>query len=349
MNKQNKGEKIFWLFISIFAICWLILQVLAHKNNPKENMPISKDKPVLKTIIQIVDDNKTIRKNLENIKTLKLINENLNLKITDLDKSIEDKVNQAFSSVYNSIDKFLDFHYSVVGEYTELIDAAINEIGNTVEEKLFGKMFDINLKEAKEQINRKYVEIFKKHFEYVETLATKDIDKTLNEQIFIKLNEDTKQRTSLQIIKLGSIVTTATTVKIISVVSTKIITKTATKLATKSVIKTSAKIAASSTAGTAGLSCGPFAWICSPVAATAAWFGTDAVVISADEYMNREDFRQDIIKMLDKEKKVIIEKLQTSYSLQFEKVSTTIQENLKNTTIKKKMKKTITIKNKIFK
>ncbi|MEA3387170.1 MAG: hypothetical protein U9Q66_02015 [Patescibacteria group bacterium] len=356
-NTMGKGEKIFWLFIAIFALGWLILQGLAykntHKNNQKQNISVSKNEPVLKTltktIIEIVDDNKTIRNNLENSETLKLLNENLNLKISNLNETIEYKVNQAFAPVYNNIDTFLNFHYSVVGEYTELIGAATNEIGSTIKDKLFGEIFDSNLKQVKEQVNHKYIETLKEHFNQIDTLATKDINKTLNSQIFSKLNEDIKQRTSVQIIKLGSIIGTATAVKIVGAVSAKIIAKTTTKLAAKSAIKTSAKVAASGTAGTAGLSCGPFAWICSPVAATVAWFGMDAIVVSADEYMNREEFKQDIIAMLDKEKGAITEKLQTSYSNQFEKDSQSIQENFKNSIIKKKVEKTITVKEKIFK
>jgi ribosomal protein L31E len=356
-NTMGKGEKIFWLFIAIFALGWLILQGLAykntHKNNQKQNISVSKNEPVLKTltktIIEIVDDNKTIRNNLENSETLKLLNENLSLKISNLNETIEYKVNQAFSPVYNKIDTFLDFHYSVVGEYTELIGAATDEIGSTIKDKLFGEIFDSDLEQVKEQVNHKYIETLKEHFNQIDTLATKDINKTLNSQIFSKLNEDIKQRTSVQIIKLGSIIGTATAVKIVGAVSAKIIAKTATKLAVKSSIKTAAKTAASGTAATVGLTCGPFVLICSSVAATVAWFGTDAIVVSADEYMNREEFKQDIIEMLDKEKGAIREKLQTSYANQFEKDSVAIQENLKNTIVKKKIEKTITIKERIFK
>ena len=347
---MGKGEKIFWLFIAIFLVVWLILQGLAYKNNQKQNISISKNEPVLqtitKTIIEIVDDNKTIRNNLENSETLKLLNENLKLKISNLNETIEYKVNQAFSPVYSNIDTFLNFHYSVVGEYTELIGAATNEIGSTIKDKLFGEIFDSNLKQVKEQVNHKYIKTLKEHFNQIDTLATKNIDKTLNSQIFLKLNEDIEQRTSVQIIKLGSIIGTAAVVKI---VSAKIISKTATKLATKAAIKTAAKSTASGTAATVGLSCGPFAWICSPVAAGVAWFGTDAIVVSADEYMNREEFKQDIIAMLDKEKEIITKKLQNSYANQFVKDSIAMQENLKNTVVKKKIEKTITIKEKIFK
>ena len=348
-NKIGKGEKIFWLFIAIFALFWLILQgkayINTHKNDKDQNILVGKSEPVLKTItktiIEIVDDNKIIRDNLENSETLKLLKENQNLKISNLNETIEYKVNQAFAPVYNNIDTFLDFHYSVIGEYTELVGAATNEISNTIKDKLFGEAFDNNLEQVKGQVNQKYIETLKEHFNQIDTLATKNINKTLNSQIFSRLNDDIQQRTSVQIIKFGSIIGTATTVKIIGAVTAKIIAKTATKLVTKSVIKTAAKTAASTTAATAGLSCGPFAWICAPVAATVAWFGTDAIVVSADEYMNRDEFKQDITTMLDNQKQELLDKMKFLYSEQFRIDSISIQNNFKNTTIKKEVKKTI--------
>ena len=354
-NTMGKGEKIFWLFIAIFAIVWLILQVLAYENlnNSKPNISLQNNEPVLelitKTIIEIVDDDKIIRNNLENSETLTLIKENLNLKVINLNETIENKVNLAFSPVYNNIDSFLDFHYSVVGEYTELINAARNEMTITIKDKLFGKEFNSSLEQVKKQVNNKYIELIKEHNDKVEILGTKDVDKILNFQILTKLEEDINSRASVQVIKLSSLLGTGVAVKIIAAVSTKIIAKSATKLAAKTAIKMTAKVAASGTAASVGLGCGPFAWICSPVAATIAWFGTDAIVISADEYMSREEFKQDIIAMLDKEKEEIIEKLQTSYSKQLEKDSIIIQESLKNTIIKKKIEKKITIREKIFK
>jgi len=352
MNEEKlmgKGEKIFWLFIALFALCWLILQGLAykntHKNDKDQNISIRKEEPLLKTItktiIEIVDDDKIIRNNLENSETLKMIKENQNLKISNLNGTIEHQVDQAFSPVYNNIDTFLDFHYSIVGEYTELVGVATNEIGNTIKDKLFGENFNNNLGQAKEQINQKYIDVIKEHFHQIDTLATKDINKTLNSKIFSRLDNDIEQRASIQIIKLGSIIGTATTVKIIGAVTAKIIAKTATKLAAKSAIKTTAKSAVSGTAATVGLSCGPFAWICSPVLAGVAWFGTDAIVVSTDEYMNRDEFKQEIITMIDNQKQELIDKMESSYSKQFLTDSIAIQDSFKNTTVKKEVKKTI--------
>ena len=51
----------------------------------------------------------------------------------------------------------------------------------------------------------------------------------------------------------------------------------------------------------AGL-CGPFAPLCGAVAAVVTWVTVDAVIVSADEIMNREELRQDIISQLESQK-----------------------------------------------
>jgi hypothetical protein len=350
---MGKFEKLFWLTIVILASIWLTLQVMAYLNVQKETDRLSKDEPVLtsfiKTIVEIIDDNNTIRHNLENAKTLEMLNKSLNENVSTLSDGIEDKVDQAFAPVYGNIDTFLDFHYSDVGEYTELIGAATSKVGSIIKDKLFGETFKHQLKQVNIEVNEQYMTALKEHFDKIDMYAKQDVDKTLNVEIFSKLNEDIEERLSVQGIKLGSVVGVAAAVKVVGAISAKIIAKTATKLAAKSAIKTGAKLAASGTAATAGLACGPLAFICSPIAGGVAWFGTDALVVSVDEYMNRDEFKEEIVQMLDIEKKAIKDKLRSSYVSQFKKDSAQKQEELKNTSVKKKVEKQITVKEKIFK
>jgi hypothetical protein len=352
-TSMSKFEKMFWITIVILAFIWITLQVMAYFNAGKESIFFSNNEPVLttsvKTIFEIIDDNNSIRHNLENFKTIEMLSQNLNDNILSLNGSIDQKVDEAFAPVYTNVDSFLDFHYSVVGEYTELIGAATSKVGSIIKKKLFGPTFNTQLQEVNKYVNQEYITALHDHYEQIDSHATKDINKTLNMVIFTKLNKDIEQRLSVQAIKLGSVVGAAAAIKIVGAVSAKIIAKTATKLAAKSAIKTSAKMAASGTAATAGLACGPLAFICAPVAGGVAWFGTDALIVSVDEYMNRDEFKQEILQMIDKEKKAIKDQLQTTYTNQFKEDSALKQKNLKETVIKKTVEKQITIKEMIFK
>lgn len=345
---MGKFEKIFWLVIAIFALIWLGLQLLAYQHishtKQQHNKPILTTS--IKTIIEIVDDNETIKNNLENNTTMHFLKENLAQNIHDMQHQADHQIELAFSPVYQNIDAFLDFHYSVIGEYTELGAAATGKIAETIKEKLFGREFDRYLNKAQQNINKTYIQNLQAHIEQIHIKATGDIDKTLNAKILQDLNADITQRFTQQKIKLGAFVGTAAAIKIISIISAKIAAKAASKIAVKTASKSTAKVASAGTAAAAGTLCGPFAWICSPLAATAAWFGTDALIITGDEYLNREDFKHEIIMMIDAQKAILKKRIKALYTQKFQSAAMHIQRRYKSTNLKKKVKRTI--KEKIF-
>jgi hypothetical protein len=345
-KKMGKFEKIFWITIAFFVFAYLILYFFAYKNTQHINKQTSQDeKPILKqhikTIIEIVDDNETIKNNLENNEAISSIQQNLELKKENMNLIIENRINQAFLPVYNNIDSFLDYHYSVIGEYSELGAAATGEIGESIKNRLFGEQFDTNLEQAQSQINNAYVEKLKEHIKHINDQALNDVNLSLNSDVLLKLNQDIEKRFTAQEVKVGLVLGSATAIKIISIIGGKIATKTVTKIAAKSTLKMTTKTTATSSAAAAGTLCGPLAWICSPVAATVAWFGTDAALISVDEYMNRDEFKKEITTMIDEQKNELTDKMKSLYSKQFSADSILVQNTFKNTTIKKEVKKTI--------
>jgi len=342
-KRMGRFEKIFWITIALFALIWSILQFLAYTHTrPKQH---TTNKPVLtesiKTIIALVDDNKTIRKNLENSKTMKFLQENLQKNIDNIKKSTDSQIDQAFEPVYNNIDAFLDFHYSVIGEYTELGAAATGKIAETIKKKLFGSAFDSYLTKAQNSINSAYLDNLQAHIKQINIKATKGIDKKLNAKILQDLNADIAQRFTLQEIKVGALVGTVAAIKIISIISAKIAVKASSKIAVKTAAKSTAKVASAGSAAAAGTICGPFMWICSPVAATVAWFGTDALIVTGDEYLHREAFKKEIITMIDKQKATLKQNIKERYTQKFHDDTMQIQAKYKNTKIKKKVKRTI--------
>ena len=353
-QKMSKFEKIFWGTIAIFFLIYLSLTLLAHQNIKDTGLvhnysePVSKDifRTVIKEIEIMVPDN-TIIENLKNIKIVSKIKDDLTLELGRLDTKIDTQVDQAFSHVYSNIDTFLDFHYSVLGEYTELTAAATGEIEQTIEEKLFGKNLQIYLNEAKQDIDVIYQLSLKKHFKEINKQALDGVDKELNGQVLQSLSKDIELRYKLQGTKLGIIILSKIVVKIISKVSTKIITKTGTKIAAKVAAKLAVKSAAAGAGATIGLACGPGAWVCSPLAAGALWFTTDVVVVSGDEYFHRDEFKREIIAMIDKQKIVFSERVKKVYFEDFKEQSNKLILQYKNTLVKKRSKRKIKIKEKI--
>ncbi len=345
-------EKIFWATIAIFFAVFLVLQVLAFQNRIKLENQQTEDKPVsqkiLKEIIRDVEKilpDDRIGKNLENNKTISLINQNLNVELRTLYGGIDTQIEKPFEEVYANIDDFLDFHYSVIGEYSELGAAATGEIEQTIQNRLFGSNFQKKINYSIQNIDKEYKTRVAKHLKNIDIYATKGIDQSLNFQALGKLQNDIQQNITIQQSKLGVVLVASIGAKIINVISAKLATKAASKLMAKGAIKIGTKASAATTGAAAGTLCGPFVWICSPIAATIAWFGTDAAIIAGDEYLNREEFKKEIIASIDKQKRELKKKIKKSYFSAFEKISKQTQESYKQLPIKRRVK----IRERIFK
>ena len=338
-------EKIFWTTIAIFFVAFIVLQILAFQNRIKlDNQPIE-DKPVsekifkeiIKDVERILPDER-ISKNLENNQTLGLINQNLNVELRGLYGGIDTQIEKSFEGVYTNIDTFLDFHYSVIGEYSELGAAATGEIEKTIQDKLFGSSFQTNIEQATQNIHQEYKTRVTNHLKNIDIHATKGVDQALNFQVLGKLQNDIQHNIVIQQSKLGIVLVAGIGAKVINVISAKLATKAASKLVAKGAIKIGAKVSAAGSGAAAGTLCGPLIWICSPIAATIAWFGTDAAIIAGDEYLHREEFKREIIASIDKQKRALREKIKNSYFLSFEKISKETQQNYKHAPIQKKVK-----------
>lgn len=325
-KSMSQFEKVFWITIIIIFTIWATLQ---YKTliQPSKDLP-----PIIKDII-VPDD--SIENNLD--KNKDVLDKTLQNKLKTLNQSIEYEINNIFTPVYNNIDTFLDFHYSVLGEYVELGSMAKGNIGQTLHEKLFNADFEDTITSATSNIESKFTQMLKQDKLETNNIATKNIDKKLNNEVLKSLNilQDTIIKTQLTKVALMS-----GTIVAGKLIAKKVASVAAGKLASKLVVKTAGKTltkgASASAAATVGLACGPGAIICSPLLAVAAWLGTDAVVVTIDEHFNREELKQDIINSIDTQKENLIKNMKQQYHNQFHKFHKTLIKELKNTKIKKK-------------
>ena len=337
-KKMGKFEKLFWIFIAVFVLIWIVLQVMTYFNSKDLVNDHENDSTILSTknFETIIEDNEFLKKNLRDSQTITVLKEALEVQNKNLTQSIDKQLDNAFDPVYDNIDTFLDFHYSVIGEYTELVAGATGEIASEIKERLFGTDFENYLKNSQDEINSVYIESLKNYLSDVDSEATKGVDKNLNLDILTHLTDDIAHRFTVEYVKVGVLAGGHMALKTINIVSSKLATKAGSKIATKVAAKTLTKGATVSTAAVAGAACGPFFWVCSPIAATAAWFGTDAIVVSGDEYFIREDFRNEIVSMLDSQKTSLATKLKNVYAEKLVKDSVSIQNKYENTPIKRR-------------
>lgn len=264
------------------------------------------------------------------------IDEKARAKINGL---IESTIKDAFVPVYGQIDSLADFHYSVIGEYTELIAVLGNRGGQQLQKILFEQVgFDERLNRAASAINSGVVETIGQAMSKLQNSLQTELRFSVEESklltnVFQLTVESVNTRFSGELLALragGAGVAAAITAG--SLAGKKAATSIATKVAAKASAKAAAKVAANNaTAITSGLVAtglcivlGPLAPVCGIVTAVIVWFSMDYVIVKLDEAMHRTEFKADIRRLIDDQKASITAQLQGNY----EKILTGISKGI---------------------
>lgn len=329
---MSKGEKLFWVVIIFFTIVYVVISILAS-NNLKDLITENTKPSVLEEYVTKYLPDDTIKNNIS--KGESIINKKLNEDLDDINSQIDKEVDELFVSIEKNVDTYLDFHYSVYGEYSELLSLAANDLTKDIQNKLFGAEFNQVFEDKINKINLSYKKKIEDHIQLINDIGIEGVDKDLNNASLEYMINDIENFRNV-ILGKSLLVGTATGTKVALAISARIAAKSLTKATTKVALKTASKVSTSGTAAAAGLWCGPLFWVCSPVAATTAWFATDAVVASADEMLNRDDFKNEIMSSLNESKNEIKYNLKKSIEDEFKLISEKVKETIKNTPVIKK-------------
>lgn len=326
--------KYFWNTILFFIVVSFVLLVAVFiKQNNQENTTNSKNPSktaITSNIVEIFSDE--IKQNLKN--KAPLILENFEATKDNINYIINSNLDGFFNTIIDeNLDSYLDFHYSVKGEYIQLFSMALGDINKLINEKLLGNNFNNKLNLVSNNIIEESYKSIENHLNFTKNLATTEVDLKLNQNSLSNLSEKIENNLKQNLVNTkATLITSAVATKLAISIATKV----SAKVAAKTTAKMSAKLATSSTAATSGVLCGPAVAICGTIAGIVTWFGTDAVVISADEYLNKDEFRKEIIDSLNEAKEEL--KVQFSPILeQFNKISLDFQNDLENTKIKKRV------------
>ncbi len=331
-TEMSKGQKLFWIIILLFMIIYIILSIFAS-NNVKDLISKRTNVPFIHKYITTYLPDDTIKNNIS--KGESIINIKLNEDLDTINAKIDKEVDELFAEVEKNVDVYLDFHYSVYGEYSELVSLAASDLNEEIQSKLFGSEFNQIFENKMNSINALYEKKIEEHIKLINDIGIEGVDKELNNDSLEYMINDIENFRNL-IIGKSLILGTTIGAKIALAISAKIAAKAVTKAAGKVALKTTSKFATSGAAAAAGLWCGPLFWVCSPVAATAAWFGTDAIVVTADEMLNRDDFKIEIISSLDESKNEIKYNLKKSTEEQFKMISDKVKKSMEDSVIIKK-------------
>ena len=294
--KMSKFEKIFWVATLVLLAVYIILIIvplIPHK-------PIQPKEPF--TPYEFPDYNDEIAKNLEEKKQI-------------MHNKITKEADDLFS--VDRVDDFLDFHYSVTGEYTELIVGTLGEIQEMVAEKLFNN-FDKTQEDALSQMYEKFKTVANEHSKFISNVMLDGVDATLNIKALIRLNNDIEFNNQIHFTKITGLVTMITGSRIIASMVIRFAARTALKIAARGGI--------TAASASVGILCGPYVVVCATVLATITWFTSDYVIIKLDEFWHREEFKQEIIGAINNSKQSFIKQYSDAYDNSLNEYSDKVQK-----------------------
>ena len=319
--KMSLAEKSFWATLLFLMLGVSFLWFLGQHNTT--HIPIVREK-----IISIKPFEKLFAKNTEEFSL------ELTSKLSTLEEKINNEMDKVFSYGMENIDTYLDWHYSVIGEYTKLGTMATGELANTIEHKLLGSRFQKKLKEANSNISGEYKELAKSYYKSVEKRLLKDVEIDKNRDVLKDVNDEVDGFLALQREKVG-VVGLGLGTAMISKMALRFASKSLVKVTTKVALKTATKFATAGAASLTGLACGPAAVVCGVAAGVTTWFGVDYIFVVVDEMQNREKFKKEILEDLRVQKQHLKFEYEKMYAQSFKKMSEELEKSYSEIEIKK--------------
>ncbi|MGI6722844.1 MAG: hypothetical protein ACOX39_00515 [Arcobacteraceae bacterium] len=325
-------NRYFWNTIIFFiVVSFVLLIVVFIKQSDQADLSQTPSKsPITTKVLEIISDE--MKHNLE--ENLPAIIKNHQITTRNIHSIIDNNIDILFDEIIdNNLEKYLDFHYSIIGEYTQLWAMTFGDINELINQKILGEDFSKKLEIQSNNIVSSSYEEIKKHLDFTTDIATQSVDLELNQNSLSKLSQDIENNLKQNLVEIKAALIGAS---IATKLAISIASKISAKIALKTTGKTASKLVTSTTAAIGGGVCGLAAPLCGIAFGTIAWFGTDAAVIGGDEYLNRDDLKQEIIDFLDEAKK----ELKSEYLIileQLNQISQDHQEKLKNTQTKKRV------------
>lgn len=228
-------------------------------------------------------------------------------------EQIDSAVATLFADAEERVDDYLDWYFTVTGEYSRLLAAVAGGFPELMQSKLEETVFggaglEAEIRSLREMALASTLESYVS----VASVTRNTLEQAIGDNSCLKdfmqfepmLNVENDIRRAGSAFATGSVVGSATSAalakKVISSTVAKVATKQSFKLAAGAAVKAAAKKGGASlmAAGTAAAICapsGPVAILCGFGAGAIAWLGTDKVFIEIDETLHREEMKADIL------------------------------------------------------
>ncbi|GHR16755.1 hypothetical protein JP0092_05070 [Helicobacter pylori] len=133
--KKKEGRKYIYIIIIIFLfMLYPILSSITY-NEPSQAIKTAHTKTILEILPDLISD--LIKNNLDSHQPE--ISDLLNSSKDKMYSKVDAQIDNLFDPIENNVDKFLDWHYSLKGNYIELALLAAKKLGSSVGDALFNK------------------------------------------------------------------------------------------------------------------------------------------------------------------------------------------------------------------
>ncbi|GHQ79953.1 hypothetical protein JP0078_01770 [Helicobacter pylori] len=307
-------------YICIIIFLFMLYPILSSfpYNEPSQAIKTAHTKTILEILPDPISD--LIKNNLDSHQQ----------EISDLLSSSKDKmyskvdaqIDNLFDPIENNVDKFLDWHYSLKGNYSELALLAAKFVAKTIglsvedalfnklQEKLLGADYKQRLQTMTDNISDAFISLLHQHKKDTEKIATQGVDDIPQVAEFLKNIDDRTERDVE--LKMGFAAAIGETAGMrAGALMKKLVPKLVEKLGTKLGAKFLAKF---------GIAVG----------GVLPTLGADVAFNYIDEWLHRDDFKKEILNNINKMKKNLKESYKISFDNSITKFSQEFQKDLKN-------------------
>ncbi|GAA9737038.1 hypothetical protein VN0127_01080 [Helicobacter pylori] len=315
--KKKEGRKYIYIIIIILFMLYPILSSITY-DEPSQAIKTAHTKTILETLPDLISD--LIKNNLDSHQQ----------EISDLLSSSKDKmyskvdaqIDNLFDPIENNVDKFLDWHYSLKGNYSELALFVAKKLGLSVEDALFNKLqekllgadYKQRLKTMTDNISDAFISLLHQHKKDTEKIATQGVA-DIPQVVESLKNIDDRIERNLKL-KMGFAASIGLTA---GVGAGKLMKRLVPKLVEKLDTKLGAKVGAKFLA--------KFGIAVGGVLST---LGADVAFNYIDEWLYRDDFKKEILNNINEVKKNLKESYKTGFDNSITKFSQEFQKDLKN-------------------
>ncbi|MCK0504589.1 actin-related protein 2/3 complex subunit 5 family protein [Helicobacter pylori] len=309
----KEERKYIYIIIIFLFMLYPILSSIPY-NEPSQAIKTAHTKTILEILPDPISD--LIKNNLDSHQQ----------EISDLLSSSKDKmyskvdaqIDNLFDPIENNVDKFLDWHYSLKGNYSELALFVAKKLGLSVEDALFNKLqekflgadYKQRLKTMTDNISDAFISLLRQHKKDTEKIAIQGVA-DIPQVVESLKNIDDRTERDLKL-KMGFAAAIGATAgvgagKLMKRLVPKLVEKLGTKLGAKFLAK--------------------FGIAVGGVLPT---LGADVAFNYIDEWLHRDDFKKEILNNINEMKKNLKESYKTGFDNSITKFSQEFQKDLKN-------------------